>query len=318
MTHDERRTGLRSGILLGLVSAVTFGTSGVLARGLLAAGWSTGGIVTARAWVAGLVLLIPAWHALDGRWGLLRRNLPLLLAYGAVAVAGAQLAYFNAVARLDVAVALLIEYTAPLAVVGWLWARHGHVPSRLTALGAATCLGGLVLVLDVVGGFTLDPAGVLWALLAMVATACYFVVSAQEGNGLPPLVLAAGGLLAGAAMLTLLGLTGGLALTWTTSAAVYDVAQAPWWLPVLLLGVLAGALPYTFGIAASRLLGSRLASFVALTEVVSAVGWAWLVLGELPAPIQLAGGVLILAGVVLVKLGEPGRAREVSARPAGG
>jgi len=47
-----------------------------------------------------------------------------------------------------------------------------------------------------------------------------------------------------------------------------------------------------------------LASFVALGEVLAAVIWAWLLLGELPRPVQLAGGLLVLAGVVVVKLGE--------------
>jgi drug/metabolite transporter (DMT)-like permease len=32
--------------------------------------------------------------------------------------------------------------------------------------------------------------------------------------------------------------------------------------------------------------------------------WAWLLLDELPRPVQLLGGVLVVAGVVAVKLGE--------------
>ena len=85
------------------------------------------------------------------------------------------------------------------------------------------------------------------------------------------------------------------------------------------------AFSYVTGIAAGRRLGSRLASFVALGEVLAAVLWAWLLLDELPRGIQLAGGVLVLAGVVVVKLGE-GRApllaeplpdpESVSERPA--
>ena len=56
--------------------------------------------------------------------------------------------------------------------------------------------------------------------------------------------------------------------------------------------------------------GRPLASFVGLTEVLFAVLFAWLLLGELPASVQLAGGVLIVAGVVAVRVGElPGRAR---------
>jgi drug/metabolite transporter (DMT)-like permease len=43
---------------------------------------------------------------------------------------------------------------------------------------------------------------------------------------------------------------------------------------------------------------------VALTEVLMAVLFAWLLLGQLPLPVQLAGGVLVLAGVVVVKAGE--------------
>ena len=69
-------------------------------------------------------------------------------------------------------------------------------------------------------------------------------------------------------------------------------------MPLVLLGLVTAAIAYTTGIAAIRRLGSRLASFVALTEVLAGVLWAWLLLDELPRPVQLLGGVLILAGVV--------------------
>ena len=75
-------------------------------------------------------------------------------------------------------------------------------------------------------------------------------------------------------------------------------------MPVLALGLVTAAIAYVTGIEAGRRLGSRLASFVALTEVLMALVFAWLLLGELPRPVQLAGGLLVLAGVVVVKLGE--------------
>ena len=55
---------------------------------------------------------------------------------------------------------------------------------------------------------------------------------------------------------------------------------------------------------ASRRLGSRLASFVALLEVIFGVTFAWLLLDQVPTALQLGGGLLIIAGVVVVKLGE--------------
>ena len=78
----------------------------------------------------------------------------------------------------------------------------------------------------------------------------------------------------------------------------------PWWLDVAALGLVAAALSYATGIQASRRLGSKLASFVGLSEVLLAVVWAVLLLGERPTLIQLVGGSLIFVGVVLVKLDE--------------
>jgi len=204
-------------------------------------------------------------------------------------------------------VALLLEYTAPVAVVVWLWVRHGHRPSGLTLLGAALAAAGLVLVLDVVSGAELSTVGVLWALGAMVGAASYFIISADEGNGLPGISLAAGGLFAASVVLGTAGAIGVLPFRTSSADAAYDGFTLPWWVAVLLLGLVTAAFAYVTGIEAGRRLGSRLASFVALGEVLAAVVWAWLLLGELPRPVQLAGGLLVLAGVVVVKLGE-GRA----------
>jgi drug/metabolite transporter (DMT)-like permease len=52
------------------------------------------------------------------------------------------------------------------------------------------------------------------------------------------------------------------------------------------------------------MLGAKVASFVALTEVLFAVLFAWLVLAELPMPVQLVGGALIVAGVIAVRTDE--------------
>jgi drug/metabolite transporter (DMT)-like permease len=78
------------------------------------------------------------------------------------------------------------------------------------------------------------------------------------------------------------------------------------------LAVVAAAAAYLLGAIGARRLGSTVASFVGLTEVLFAVLLAWLLLGELPTPVQLTGGVLILAGVGAVRVGEL-RARSAAA-----
>ena len=146
------RSRTTSGLLFAAASATSFGMSGALARGLLDAGWSAGAAVAARIAIAAAVLVVPGALALRGRWGLLRRNTGLVAMYGLAAIAGAQLCYFYAVTYIEVSVALLLEYTAPVAVVVWLWLRHGHRPHRLTVSGGLVAAAGLVLVLDLLGG----------------------------------------------------------------------------------------------------------------------------------------------------------------------
>lgn len=306
MTHDIAAVRARTtaGLGLAVVSAASFGLSGALAKGLMSGGWSAGAAVTARVSIAALVLLVPTVLALRGRWDLLRRNAALVAAYGLVAVAGCQLAYFLAVSRMQVGVALLIEYTAPVAVVGWLWLRHRERPGRLTVVGGVVAGGGLVLVLDLLSGADLDLVGVLWALGAMVGAATYFVLSAHEGGGLPPIALAGSGLTLASAALLLAGGVGVLPMAASTAPASYAGSEVAWWVPVLGLGVVTAALAYVAGIAATRRLGSRLASFVALLEVLFALVFAWLLLDELPTGVQVLGGALVLAGVAVVKLGE--------------
>ncbi|WP_309504945.1 MULTISPECIES: EamA family transporter [Nocardioides] len=306
---------LASGLGFALLSASAFGMSGALARELLGTGWSAGAIVLVRVGIAAVVVLPFGLASLRWRWVLLRRNAWVMLVYGALAVAGAQFCYFSAVQHMQVGPALLIEYTAPAAVVVWLWLRHGQRPGPITLVGAGLAALGLVLVLDLLSGADLSLPGVLWALAAMVGAATYFVISADEGNGLPPLVLAAGGLVVGTLTLGLLGLVGLLPMRASTDSVTYAGTTVAWWVPMVVLGVVTAAIAYTAGIAASRRLGSRLASFVALTEVLAGVFFAWLLLDELPRPVQLLGGLLILGGVVFVKLGEKDTAAVATAGP---
>lgn len=306
LTDDMRpQSGLRLGLPLAIGAAFAFGMSGAWARGLIDAGWTPGAAVTVRIWVAALVLLIPTIVALRGRWRLLLRNAWTIAAYGLLAVTATQLFYVQAVAVMDVGLALLIEYTAPIAVVLWLWMRRGERPTGRSMLGALIAFIGLVLMLDVLSGSSVDVGGVLWAFGAMVGAAAYFILSARSDTGLPPLVLAGSGLFVGAIGLTLAGLVGIVPIAWNTDDVIYRFGTVPWFVPVLAIGIIATAAAYVLGIASTRLLGSRLASFIALAEVVAALLFGWLLLGQLPNLLQGFGAALVLAGVVVVKLGEP-------------
>ncbi|MDI1461558.1 EamA family transporter [Catellatospora sp. KI3] len=297
----RRSTGL--GLGLAVVSAATFATSGAFARSLLDAGWSATAAVAARIGIAALVLVPPTIIALRGRWHVLRRSAGPVVLYGLLAVGGAQVGFFNAVRYLPVGVALLLEYLGIILVVFWMWAAHGQRPGRLTLAGAVAAVVGLVLVLDLTGG-EFELVGVAWGLFAAIGLAAYFVLSARVDSELPSTAMASGGMAAGAVLLVALGATGLLPMHAVFGDVDFAGHRVSWLVPLLGLALVAAVVSYLCGIGAARILGARMSSFVGLTEVLFAVLVAWLLLDELPTWLQLLGGVLILAGVVLVRLDE--------------
>jgi drug/metabolite transporter (DMT)-like permease len=330
VTGGHARSGRGTGIAIGLLSAAAFGTSGTFGTSLISAGWSPAGAVLARVSIAALVLTGPALVQLRGRWALLRRWGWRTVAYGFIGVATCQLGYFNAISRMPVGIALLLEYMGILLVVGWLWVRHGQRPRPLTIAGSVAALGGLALMLDLTGPGGVNPVGAGWALLAAVSMAVYFVLSAWSGppssgtvssdtgpsgtasantasastEPLPPVVMTWGGMVVGALALAAAGVSGLAPLTFSGADVTLLHHRVSWLIPVLGLSVLAAAFAYVTGIGAARRLGAKLGSFVALAEVLFAVLFAWVLLHQVPTGMQFAGGALILLGVVLVRLDE--------------
>lgn len=294
----------QAGLGLALLSAASFSTAGSFARSLAGAGWSPAAAVAGRVGIAAVLLAIPAILALRGRWHVLRKSAASVVFYGLITVAGTPLCYFNAVKHLSVGVALLLEYLGIVLIVGWMWLRHGHRPRRLTVVGSTVAVIGLVLVIDLLGGSRIDVAGVVWALSGACGLAIYFVLSASVDDELPPIAFAGAGMVVGALGLLALGAIGALPLQATFGTVEFAGHRASCLIPLVGLGLFATAISYVSGIGAARLLGAKLASFVGLTEVLFAVLFAWLLLGELPTAMQLVGGGLIIAGVSLVRIDE--------------
>ncbi|RNE67037.1 EamA family transporter [Cryobacterium tepidiphilum] len=297
-----KRSSTSVGLVIAVVAAAAFGASGAFVKPLLEAGWSPAGAVTVRAFIGGFVLAPFAIVAIRGRWSALWRARWRVLAMAFIGVAGTQLAYFAAVQRIPVGTAILMEYMAPLLLVGVAWVRTRRMPKAVVLIGSVIALAGLVLVVSPGGGAgSFDSLGLVFAIASMVGCAIYYLVAARPSDGLPPVALAAFGLLIGGVVLGLVGLTGLVPFTATFREVQLFGGPVPWWIPLLVVGVVATAIAYATSITASEMLGSRLASFAGLLEVVAATFYAWLLLGEELTIPQLIGGVLILAGIAFVR-----------------
>ncbi|GLJ79253.1 DMT family transporter [Microbacterium imperiale] len=292
------------GMAMAVASALAFSSSGPLVKPLLEAGWSLGAALFVRIATAALVLSPFLVRAIVRDRGILRRHGGAMIAFGLMPVVGCQLFYFSAMQRMPVAVALLIQYLAPVLLVLWVWLRTRRRPSNTVIAGSVVAMIGLVLVVDIAGA-RFDFWGTLLALGAALCTCVYFVMAERTGDTLAPIVLAAGGMVVAATFIAVLLGLGLLPLAVSGGAAAVLGAELPP-LAVLLFVGLATGTAYALGVSAVPRTGSRLASFIGLSEVLFALGFAWLLLAEAPAPVQFAGGALILVGVVLVRLDADG------------
>ena len=296
-----RRSRGLVGIALGLGAGLAFGAGGVFVKPLLESGWSPGAAVLARISIAAVLLAIPGLIALRFDLRPLWRARWTVLLYGTVAVAGVQFAFYASLERIPVSMTLLIEYLAPIALVLFAWARTRRMPQLIVLGGSVLAIAGLVLVIGP-GGGDLDPLGLIFAALAMIGVCVYYAIGESATEQVPPLALIAGGFVVGAIALAIAGAVGLLPMEATFTDVPFLGGTAPWWVLLLTVGALSTAFAYLAGVAAIRMLGARLSSFLGLSEVVFAGIVGWVLLGEALGPLQVLGGALILGGIVLVRL----------------
>ena len=296
-----KRQSTTVGLVIAVLAALSFGTSGAFGKSLIDAGWSPIAAVTARALIGGIVLLPFAIHQLRGRWIALWHARKRVLLMALIGVAATQLVYFSAVKLIPVSDAVLIEYLAPVILVGWFWARTRHIPKAVVLIGSVVALAGLVLVVSPQGGTPLPVLGLVLAFAGAIGCSIYYVIAAMPSDDLPPVALASISILLGGISLLIVGATGLLPFRMTFTTVHLFGGAVAWWIPLLVLGIVACGFAYAASITASEILGSRLSSFMGLLEVVAAALYAWLLLGQDLSIPQLLGGILILGGIALVR-----------------
>ncbi|SDH14150.1 EamA family transporter [Pseudonocardia oroxyli] len=302
MSTDTTGRAASVGLAFAVVSALSFGLSGPFAKALIDAGWSSAGTALVRIGGSAVVVLLLLAVLRPGVVAAVRHDAPALLLYGLLAMAGVQVAFFNAVRYMPVSIALLLEYLGPVLVIAWVWVVRRQPPSRRTLLGAGIAIVGLLLVVQIWSGTAIAPAGLAWGLTASVCQASYFLLADRAGAQTPPLVLAGVGMAVGTVVVAVLGAVGLLPIVLTTPAEVVLAGtNLGWVVTAALLVLVSTVLAYLTGIFAIRRIGAARGSLVALLEVVVSALAGWLLLGEVPAVIQLAGGALILLGVALTR-----------------
>jgi drug/metabolite transporter (DMT)-like permease len=316
---SQARGGILGASLIAL-AAIGFGTLGPITRYADDAGVDSLAIVAWRAAIgaSAMLVLLLSLRTLAGRQPHRLAEVPTRERAFIVAGAGTNLvlnlAMFIAFVRIDIGLALLVFYSFPALVsaasVMWFGERMGAL--RWAALGLSVI--GLVLTLGGSAGLgDLDAIGIGLAFLAAFAQAFYVLAARHGFASIPPIEAAATTM-----GLAAVGYVGIALLTAQVVVLGQPLASGEALMPVLAAGIIGAAIPTLAFITGIRLLGAPRAAILSTLEPVVGVALAAWLLGERPSPLQLVGGLLILAAAVLLQLGPSGTVAEheaVASRP---
>jgi drug/metabolite transporter (DMT)-like permease len=299
----------RRGVALCLISAVGFGLMAVFAKKAYRDDVSVLTLLALRFTIAaGAFWAIVAVRRARGASSP-RPTRPVVLAglaLGAVGYAAQAGGYFGALTRIDASLTALLLYVYPaLVFLGAVALRRDHIDRRrIVALALAT--GGAVLVLAGSGTGDLDALGVALGLSAAVAYSVYILVADGVTRHIEPFHLSA------------LIATGAAATLWTAGlvSGSLDLGfDAGGWGWIAGLALFSTVLPISAFLAGLPKVGPATASIVSTVEPMVSVGMAMVWFGERLGVIQIAGGALVLAAVVLLAVNVRGRVP--AAEPAG-
>jgi DME family drug/metabolite transporter len=238
-----------------------------------------------------ILLLMRGWRRLRLPAGDLGR----LFLLGILGVAASNYCYYLAIQRTNVATAITLQYTAPIWVLLYAFARRQHRPTlqRVSAVGLA--VAGIALVIGVFspGGFRLDPIGVTAALLAAFSFAFYNVGGHHLLGRYDRWTVLLYTILSASLFWAVVN------PPWKIVAAHYSSEQ---WLFLLGFSLISVLAPFAFYFAGLQHLEPTRAIVVSCLEPVFSIVIAAITLGEIIRPLQGLGIALVLIAIVVVQL----------------
>ncbi len=296
-TSPDGAARLKGFALVGL-AAVSWATGGVTAKWLFVrstVGSDALALSATRAFFAFVLLaMYLAWRH-PARLRVEPRRLPFLVAFGVAGTAMLHLAYYAAIEYTDVATAILLEYLAPVIVLVVAVVFLGERLTWVLPAGVALSVSGCALMVGVVGGdgLTVAPRGIAWGLAAAVFFATYILMGKYATGRIGPWTLLVYGL--GSASVFWLVYPGAVSGALDLLSTGEGVAL------VVYVAVVGTLVPFGSFLSAVHHISATEASVAATLEPVLAGVISYVLLGEVLTVLQLLGGALVIAAVVLVQ-----------------
>ena len=305
-----------TGYLFVATGSILWATNGIASRLVLDAGSvSPSDLAAFRTYSSAALLGAGVMAVLPG---LSRSSLLRLAAFGVFGVSLPQWLFYESISRIDVPIALVIVYTAPVLVTAFeRVVRHQRLPATAYA-AIVVAIGGVVAaVLANAHGFAaLSGVGLLLAAATMVAYSCQILLAAIQPAELRPLQRIGGAMVFSSILWLILDPVWSLpfgALNDQIGLGPRIATMAPTGVLIAFIIVFGTVVPYALLVAGAARIGAGAASVTGMAEPIVASVLAWIVLGQELTVVQIIGIGVALGGVTTA---ETLRARSRSAQRA--
>lgn len=286
-----------------ILAALAFAFNGIVSKVVLLSGLDAWHLTQIR--VTGAFLILGTYYFVFKRSELkaTKSEIPWLIAFGIVGVCIVQSFYFTAIARINISIALIIEFTAPIWIVIWVrFVRKVNVRKEMW-LAIFLAFVGLILLAQVWEGLKLDLFGLSAAFVDAFALAGYFLIgkrlSATKTGGALTVWGMGIATVIWALVLPIWNFPADVLGKQMDLLGIFSGQRLIGWLLVLWVIVMGTIVPYIFGLLGLGMLSASTTSVIGMLEPVLAGLFAWWWLGEVLNGLQLLGAVIVLVGIYL-------------------
>lgn len=253
-----------------------------------------------------LLVLLPVLMLTRGRTlALPKADFYRAIVLGVLGVAASNYLYYLAIQKTNVAIAIIIQYTAPAWVLLYLVSRGRQKATLPRVAAVMLAVIGCALVIGLIGSghFQVNAVGLIAAVFASFSFA-FYNIGAHDILGRYDRWKVLLYTLASAAAFWLI-----INPPWKIVAAHYDGSQ---WLFLFVFAMVSVLLPFSLYFGGLQHLEPTSAIVTSCLEPVFSIILAAILLGETVRPLQVLGIVVVLSATVLVQMPERGTREEVT------
>ena len=285
------------GTLFTVIAGIAWGLSGTSGQYLMAHGISALVLTNIRLIIAGLLLVLLSYIKSKEQFLAFlkdKSSLFSLLLFSLFGLFLNQLAYLSAIQETNAGTATVLQYVCPVGILAYTCIKDKVAPTIVEIISIILAIGGTFLIAThgQLDQLSMTPAGLFWGLFSALTYALYIILPMkliQKWGSI--LVIGVGMTISGFVAVPFTGIIG------ASLPMSFDIFLA--FAGIILIGTV---FAYTAFLKGASMIGPVKSSLLASIEPISAVFFAFMIMGDIFYPVDFLGMAMILLAVTIISL----------------